>query len=921
MKILFNNFNNVLTSKTLKEQPISFGDNFKGFQSIPERDVFVSSRNSDGRAKYLDDQLLMTVPHYQTFLPEVIELARLNYVAANLLMTSSQNLKRLEKGETTLESIMELAYRQFSPKAVENFEKLRQKSGITTDEKLIELTKINDALLKKKFANCTKSREIIHLFGALNNPQDMLDYSEVLLEACFSNTALNSDFDYNEIVDFAKSMGAKNEDTLFNKTFAHLAPDFNDFKTADDKLQAIDYARMSYAIDKEVLKSVKQFNPELEDVDIDDFYSRNSSVVDYIFNKEQEKVFGRLFLAMQFDKFYEIAPYTINALSSMVDAKTPQGKVELYEFIVNEDISPTELAQLTKQSYYDDISCADVIINRLDTIKEMVEYYNIQPELAKICYLNLGHTINVAKNSDVDFYTDPLFILIFSSSNLDFRTDKEFSEFYLELTKGSGKPQKNKKGQQKISQKEVINFINLLSFLEPDLAHQYKQDKKFPLYAELKKRKLEFEKVQDKIEKLIDKYGARRYLKDAFYTYKQYYDYYSHAKNLETFVLDAIEIEKEHAKESSSLEEKFLYYFKDKEVLDTFLSKNKIKLDKDTPYTKQCDKLLDCLVKDKDEKTAQELCKKLANSEFLINSQKVLAKFIVSRSEKELQALLEIALSENIASAQELTLMIKPYLNKQKQIDKLLAHYKTQRNMDFGSYLSKINQIQKDLNNFGFSIVLNNDNIQALDLKELKNNKLNLNQALKIAKEILNQNNDGNFIAGMEEASVEKHTPYTAGQIAKELTSSQTGRYKENYSGFLDSFSLKVSDLGLKKPDSQYEKTLQEVIKKEMGDLISLLNSDIYMYEFENGKLPNLTLHARMRLIDRFILQEDKDLFDENSFDEIRKIMEIIYTQTPYKMEKAKNGFSVYFKYGENEEIKAVFTQKGEMLTIAKNKL
>jgi len=93
------------------------------------------------------------------------------------------------------------------------------------------------------------------------------------------------------------------------------------------------------------------------------------------------------------------------------------------------------------------------------------------------------------------------------------------------------------------------------------------------------------------------------------------------------------------------------------------------------------------------------------------------------------------------------------------------------------------------------------------------------------------------------------------------------------------------------------------------------------MYELENGKLPNLTLHAKMRLIDRFILQEDKDLFDESSFDEIKKILEIIYTQTPHKMEKAKNGFSVYFKYGENEEIKAIFTQDGEMLTVAKNKL
>ena len=152
-------------------------------------------------------------------------------------------------------------------------------------------------------------------------------------------------------------------------------------------------------------------------------------------------------------------------------------------------------------------------------------------------------------------------------------------------------------------------------------------------------------------------------------------------------------------------------------------------------------------------------------------------------------------------------------------------------------------------------------------------------------------------------------------------TSSQTGRYKESYSGFLNLFGLNVNDLGFKNPNAQYESTLQDVIKKEMSSLTSLLNSDIYMCDFENGRIPNLTLHARMRLIDRFILREGKNPFDESSFDEIKEVLKIVYTHTPYKMEKAKGGFSVYFKYGESEEIKAVFEKDGQMLTIVKNEL
>ncbi len=920
MKIFANTQFNTSFSKVKKPKtcPI-FKGNSDGIKNMPDRDIFISSRNSKEERKYLDDRLLMTVPNYQTFTPRVIKLARRNYVAANLLSTSSDFLNQLKRGEMSLENIKRMAYIDFSPQSVEDFDESLEQTGIDSEEKLIELTTINNALIKKKFSYCTRGREVIHLFGALNNPQDMLNFSDILFEASFSNTALDCDYDYNKLLDFAKAMGAKNEDILFNKTFAHLAPKFNDFKMPDDKLQAIEYARITFEVDKEILKTVQRLSSELEDVDIYDFYSRNASVVDYIFSQEQEKVFERLYLAMQFDKLYNLESYSINALSSMVDAKTPQGRMELYEFIADEDISPTELAQLTKQSYYDGISCADVIINRLDTIKEMVKYYDIPIEWAKICYLELGHTINVAKNSDDDFYTDPLFVLIFASDNLDFRTDKEFSDFYLELTRGSSKTQKNKKTQQKISQKDMVNFINLLSFLESDIACMYKQNKKYPLYAELKKRKIEFGKVQDKIEFLIDKHNARRYLKDAFYTYKEYYEQYQTSKNLEAFVLNAIKMEKEKARKSSSLERKFLYYFDDEQAFEMFLIKNKISLDEQTPHAKLCYKILDCLVKDKDEKTAQELCKKLAESDFIVNSKNSLGKFVSSKSDEELQILLEIILNENFSSIQEINALIKPFLNKQNQIIGLLTHFKAQ-NIDFRSYISKITQIQRDLSNFGLSISINNDNIQMLNLEDLKNNKLNLQQACKVAKRLLSQE-EGNFILGLKNSTTENHPPYTAGQIAKELTSSQTGRYKESYSGFLNLFCLRTSDLGFKNPNSQYEETLQEIIKKEFGDLISFLNSDVYMYELENGKLPNLTLHAKMRLIDRFILQEDKDLFDDSSFDEIKNILEIIYTQTPYKMEKAKNGFNVYFKYGENEEIKAIFTQDGEMLTVAKNRL
>lgn len=925
MKILFNfqfnNCNKNNEAKMTKNAPSFFNAKFPNFKGTLDKDTFVHSKSPVSKSRYIDDVLLGDIPNTEEIEPEIITLAKISYIASDLLYESSQNLKRLEKGETSFENILNTVCRLYSPQAKKGFENFRQKIGFTADEQLIEVTKIYNALIKKKNNFQANSIEIIELYCKLNNPQDILSFPETLLEASFDNS-LREHFDYNEILDFIKMLGAKNEDALYGKTLAHLAKDFNDFRTPDDKLQAIEYERNIYKIKKHILELAKASNPEAFcDIDIDEFYAKNISVIDYIFQSQSTDadIFAKTVLTMIFSKFYEpIEPYTINALKNIIDAKTPQGRLDLYDFLATENIPPDELQELTKQNYYDGISCSDVIINRADTIKEMAQYYNIPTNLAEACYGELGHTINAVSNSEMKFFDDPLYILISALNSLELTTDSDFCNFYLELTKNSAKAQKNKKSTQKISQKDIANFINLLGFLDDDIAQKYKQNKKYPLYLELKKRKTEFEKAQDEIERLIAKHNARRYSNSAYYIFKKYHEIYKSSKNIDSFVLQAVEKEKEEARTSNDLEEKFLFYFDDEETLGKFLSKNHVNLNEETSHTKLCNKILDCLVANKEEQVAKELCKKLANSDFIANSQSTLGKFISSRSDEELQTLLEIILNENIASAQEIMTMLKPYLNKQKKINGLLAHFKAQ-NIDFRSYLVKLAQIQKDLDNYGFSIKLNNDNVGVLDFNNLKGNKTSLNQACEIARKILNPQGDS-FMLGLGNATVQGHPPYTIGQIAKEIILSQTGKYSECYYGFLDSFRLNCEDLGFNKPDSEYEKALQEILKNELSALTSLINSDVFLLKFQDNQIPNLTLHAKMRLIDRFILQENKNIFSQESLQELKDIINTIYTKKPHKMKEANGNFAAYFLH-DDYEIKTVFTKDGQLITIAKNKL
>ena len=363
----------------------------------------------------------------------------------------------------------------------------------------------------------------------------------------------------------------------------------------------------------------------------------------------------------------------------------------------------------------------------------------------------------------------------------------------------------------------------------------------------------------------------------------------------------------------------FYNHFKDKNALDKFLEKNHINLTRQTTYESLCIRIIATLFYGKNEKEIQELSQKLSQNNFILNSKKQLAKFANSKTDEELQILFEIILNQNISSIQELNAILKPYLNKQKQISSFLAHFKTQ-NMDFEAYLNKINQIQRDLTNYGFPIEINNDNIKALNFEELKGNRLNLTQASNLANKILNVGN-GNFVTGLDNSQIAMHPKYSAVQMAKELIYSQSGRYKESYKGFLNSYGLSAMNFGfLDAGKIEYQNALQKYLKSNLSGMLAFINSDNWIYHFENGKMPNLSLHARMRLIDRFILQENKDVFSIDSQKELYEITKVIYSATPYKMEKTNTSFALYFLLN-NYEIKAVFDKNGQMLTIAKNKL
>lgn len=922
MKIFLNNFTNKCRyDKPIQKNCLNFRAQFVNpFERTPSRDIFI---NPSKQEPYADEKMFNDA-NMSGVCPELEEALKMSLAGTFYLSHIEANLPYLKSGECGLKDYNETILPHISPARREELKKILEEANITSTQSLIELGKIYKSILNKKTISRYPGTEMIEIYGKLNDPKDLLNFTEMLDYACLKSKFSEENVDFNDVIASMKFFGVKDEKEFFDK-FSHLQSEFNNFEDEGDRFNAFEYVRDSYNAKRETMEYIKSTTPVLKDLDIDEFYRQNSDIIDYLYIHNQKSFFNSLRKIMISISCQEkIKPSVLKNIPDIVDDKNPESKISFYEFLLDEELTTTELNAMASQAYYDGIKVSDTIINRSEIVEDLIGMLGVDNVEARAFYACFAHILNAIYNETQKTFTiSPTDNLLVTAKEFDIANDKEFAKFYSDVVRNPNKPSKNKKGTQKISQKDIVNFIDLLSFLDIPMVEKYKQDKRYPLYLELKKKKSEFIKVENRIQSELNKQKAHKYFTSTFDVFTNYYDLYLSSKTIEAFVQNAIEIRKEEFKEimtnESALHITLQYYFEDKNALDEFLNKNEIDLARKTPYDILCKRIITCLFKGKDIEEGKDLAQKLSQSDFILNSKNQLAKFAGGKTEKELQTLLEIVLNQNISSIQDLNALLKPYLNAQKQISKFLAHFKAQ-NMNFEDYLNRLRQIQKDLDNFGFPLTINEDNIEMVDFSELDKGKLSLTCACNLVNKLLGVQN-GNFILGLENSLVQIHPKYSAKQIAKELIYSQTGKYQESYKGFINKYNLDSEDFGFVNPnEEEYQNILQDCFDNNLNVLQRFINSDFWLPSFENGKTPNLGLHARMRLIDRFILQEGKELFSDESIKELQNIINTIYFETPSKMEKAKNSIALYFMH-EDYEIKAIFNKEGQMITVAKNKL
>ena len=373
---------------------------------------------------------------------------------------------------------------------------------------------------------------------------------------------------------------------------------------------------------------------------------------------------------------------------------------------------------------------------------------------------------------------------------------------------------------------------------------------------------------------------------------------------------------------------KLLEYFPDRITAKDFIIENGIKLDssKRSRAHRNCvGKILAALKDEDNPKSYTDSIKQLTKSGFIRNSKSNIGTLIkIAEREPGLRAVLRLAVDKKLESAKTLTTILQSYSDeKTGNFKEILGYLKNlPSDISFEEFMEQINQIQTSLNSAGIPIKITGDSICLLNPKDVMTYKKGQSsQLIKLAAQLSNKK-DKNFISGLNSAFTNKTHNITPREIAREIA--KPDKNDGPYTNIIRELKLSKKDLGINEINinnqSEYMYALANALSEEF---VSFINSDDWTNFTRDASIqPNLTLHAKLRAIERFALNEKgniKHLYSEETKIKMQNLFKTIYNKMPEKIEKSKidNKFIAYFSYGTGK-IKTVFNNNGKMITIIK---
>ena len=562
-------------------------------------------------------------------------------------------------------------------------------------------------------------------------------------------------------------------------------------------------------------------------------------------------------------------------------------------------------------------------------------------EEAQQAYTNFGDCISAilcnkeAAMEDVDSFFDII-------EKYKIKDSKAFLDFYKKCntypenkkSANKKKPNNNKTRQNTlISPEKMLEFVRLFKFdTSDDLFNEAKKQNIPPMHL-LQQEEERFEAVKKGLDEHIlkdeDCIFAGRPALDIYFKYRKEF-----IKNSNNIARTISEIAKKEISETFEYELRkrefkgFDEYFDSDEDKIKFIENSQIDLTskKAASYKDACKDLLKSAKEQLPEQEYKKFSRYLSNNDFLAKTK---------YAPKNIQQLLSVSTKDTlkrisegkISSIEQFLSLLDEYKDEDSNTQNIVTHLNNAlKSMSFEEYKDFLSDAQDKLKSYGTNIKINNKNISYLPLNLLEEGNSKETQTLGLLKRLYkSSNNDSelNFISSLSSAFVKKHKPVAELQIIQEIIS-RSDSADSQYVNLNRVFGLQ-DDIDYYRGDKNakvYFKTSQIVQGKIPQEFFDFVNSNDWTRITDNGKCVNLTPHARLRLIERFALN-DYDSIEDIDYKEMAQklnaVLKAVYSskETKIKLNPITSKLEVSFKFDkDNSDAVAIFDKSGVMVTI-----
>ena len=794
-------------------------------------------------------------------------------------------------------------------------------NGIKTLAQLQNFIKFGFSNKKTKNVFNYQNIEALEIYGLLNSKDSLNKYPQMLLYLYKTEKAKpEPNFDkLNTYSNFLKEMGLSNFDN-FNIKFSHLKPKFNDFESITDQIDAIDYMMDTYDDKIDYLNKLINSNSRIVKKDARTLYKNQNDIVECIYGQKDSKSFynysSLMDLVFSSDKFSRLALKNVEQYFN--NFENPEDKLEFYKLLKSCNVTISEFNNLCSKTILSDCNPVDNIINKEIIPENLSKFFDSDKQKANEFYLKFGGIVNaLCEQDNLQGFSSLLKII----DKYELKTQDDILKFYNKCS--------NTK-QKSITSKELTDFIELFNYAPDENVIQRAKTKNVSAVEYLKLRKEEFKNFEGDISQFLSEdntgYFAGKKLIEIFNKYKEAIR--QNPKNISTTLKNIVDFNISGSEEyNNNLAQinKFLRHFPDRKSVLRFISDNNISFENTkeaSEYRENCLEILDILNDKNNIKQSQKRIKQISESRFLPSSESGLTTFLKGfNTLEEKREILNIIADRKVPSLRQWHSFLIKYKAQKGSYDKDVVKYfnSIDENINFKSITQHLDTLQKEIDKYGIDAKITAQNMSAAKI-DLYNPQDFYNMLNNL---ISNGNEKANFISSLPYTFKETGDNYNAFQIANEIVDQNILTHNNKYENIPRLLGINNVINSQNQIKTLY--SLIEIIKSCIPQkFIDFVNSNEWLDFSSEGKIPNISLHAKLRAIDRFALADAKtidELYSDKTKNLLQDLFRTIYIQTPKNVKRAdkedSNRLVVYTK-NNKDKIKTVFTNKGSMITVVK---